>query len=207
MNRKIQNSKLYNLAPFIPPGCFLGLGLYYLTDGAPISWRINALFTRAILRDEPITLTDWFHWHATGHSPWNSQDTAQFLRLLPSRVIALDIWREDEFGSFNFSGAYWRKSHSDLGETWIPSCQESSFVPGVGMIGTVAAQKEWDFKKRLGENGTFLRQRAAQSSEISYGRACVVKVEGESFVIGIYSKSEPFLSEGCLVPIINHSSK
>lgn len=171
----------------------LGYSLYILTDGAPISLRINAVFNRAVLCDFPPEylhsniVWDW----CGGHPPMNTKQLKTIINTLPDRIVTFEIWREDEAGVFRFQSGFWRKSHDKLQDIWIEPSRDYQFTDNVGLIGSIASNSDWDYSKRLSENDTFLRASVAKEAGISHGHGMTFNVDGSRYVLAIYSAKAP----------------
>jgi len=195
-NGKVPKS-LCSMVPLV--GAF-GVGLYSLTDGAPVSMHINAVFNRAVLRDDaPEYLYKHKQWDWLGqHPPMSGKKLRHIFTLLPDRIFAFDIWRQDEAGVLRFHSGFWRKSQDQLKETWIEPSQEAQFTHSVGLIGSVAANSNWDYQMKLSENDRFLRA-FVKESNISHGHG--LKFEGEcleiddengnTYILALYSNAAP----------------
>lgn len=183
---------LYNVLPLV--GAF-GAGLYCLTDGAPISMHINAVFNRAVLRDDaPEYLYKHKKWDWLGQHPlMSSEQLRNIITLLPDRIVAFDIWRQDEAGVLRFHSGFWRKSQDRLKETWIEPSQDAQFTQSVGLIGSVAADSHWDYQLKLSENDRFLRA-FVKESNISHGHGLKFEENGNTYVLALYSSSAPISS-------------
>jgi len=170
----------------------LGCTLYVMTDGAPPSLRLNAIFNRACLRDDPPAyLYKNLYWDWCGaHPPMTAQQMKSIYSALPKRIVAFDIWREDDSGVFRFHGGFWRKSHQELQHTWIEPSQSHQFTANVGLIGNLAASSsQWDFQTELSDNSNFLRAEVAKSANVSHGNGWSWRNHNRSYVIALYSSN------------------
>jgi len=181
------------LPPFIVPAFTFTGGLYMLTDGAPISMRLNATFNRAVLRDDPPAhlyihkLWDW----CGKHPPMSTEKLKEIMNTLPDRIVVLDIWKEDDSGVFRFHTGCWRANHDRLKSEWVEPSKSHQFTQSNGLIGSLAAGTDWNFQCKLGENDQFLRAKEASIAKLPYGHGLTFRNNGCNYVLAVYSSGAP----------------